>query len=36
MFVKTDGTVWSMGNNSRGQLGDGTTTHSLSPIWVEF
>lgn len=25
-FVKTDGTVWTVGNNSKGVYGDGTTT----------
>jgi alpha-tubulin suppressor-like RCC1 family protein len=30
--VKSDGTVWTWGNNSNGQLGNGTTTNSSSPI----
>jgi alpha-tubulin suppressor-like RCC1 family protein len=29
--VKTDGTLWTWGNNSSGQLGDGTVTHKSSP-----
>jgi alpha-tubulin suppressor-like RCC1 family protein len=29
--VKTDGTLWTWGNNGSGQLGDGTTTSRLSP-----
>jgi hypothetical protein len=34
MFIKTDGTLWAMGNNSNGQLGDGTTTNRPSPVQV--
>ena len=34
MFVKTDGTLWGMGNNDRGQLGDGSTTQRTSPVQV--
>jgi alpha-tubulin suppressor-like RCC1 family protein len=30
-LVKTDGTLWTWGNNSSGQLGDGTVTHKSSP-----
>ena len=31
MIVKTDGTLWATGDNSFGQLGDGTTANSLTP-----
>jgi formylglycine-generating enzyme required for sulfatase activity len=34
MFVKTDGTLWGMGYNSNGQLGDGTSTNRTSPVQV--
>ena len=32
--LKPDGTVWSWGRNSSGQLGDGTTTQRNSPVKV--
>ena len=32
--MKNDGIVWAWGNNSSGQLGDGTTTNRLTPIQV--
>jgi alpha-tubulin suppressor-like RCC1 family protein len=32
---KGDGTVWAWGNNSTGQLGDGTTTNRLAPVQVQ-
>ena len=32
--LKRDGTLWSWGNNWAGQLGDGTTTNSRSPLRV--
>jgi alpha-tubulin suppressor-like RCC1 family protein len=33
-IVKTDGTLWSWGNNSRGQLGHGDTVYKSSPTQV--
>ena len=32
--LKNDGTVWAWGLNSSGQLGDGTTTDSYTPVQV--
>jgi alpha-tubulin suppressor-like RCC1 family protein len=32
--LKADGTVWAWGNNSNGQLGDGTTTYRSTPVQV--
>lgn len=34
LFVTADGTLWAMGLNSSGQLGDGTTTMRTSPVPV--
>ena len=34
LALKSDGTVWSWGDNSNGQLGDGTTTQKLTPVQV--
>ncbi|MDP2599446.1 MAG: Ig-like domain-containing protein, partial [Deltaproteobacteria bacterium] len=33
-FLKSDGTVWTTGGNTRGQLGDNTTTVRNSPVQV--
>lgn len=32
--VRSDGTLWTWGNNTAGQLGDGTTTTRISPVQV--
>jgi len=34
LFVRRDGTVWSVGRNDFGQLGDGTTTDRFAPVQV--
>jgi alpha-tubulin suppressor-like RCC1 family protein len=31
VFVKTDNTLWSMGHNGSGQLGDNTTNNRSTP-----
>lgn len=33
-FVKSDGTLWAMGWNADGQLGDGTTTSRSVPVQI--
>ncbi|MBP1905617.1 alpha-tubulin suppressor-like RCC1 family protein [Paenibacillus turicensis] len=33
--VKTDGSVWTWGNNAQGQLGDGTKTNKTTAVQVE-
>jgi formylglycine-generating enzyme required for sulfatase activity len=34
MILMADGTVWGMGKNSSGQLGDGSTSNRLSPVQI--
>jgi len=34
LAVRSDGSVWAWGYNSRGQLGDGTTTTRRTPVQV--
>jgi len=33
-MIKTDGTLWGMGKNDEGQLGDGTVIHRSSPVQI--
>ena len=35
LYVKNDGSLWAMGRNNYGQLGDGTTTDRSIPIEIE-
>ncbi len=34
LFLKSDGTVWAVGNNGSGQLGDGTFVSRCTPVQV--
>ncbi|MCB1131654.1 MAG: RCC1 repeat-containing protein, partial [Verrucomicrobiae bacterium] len=34
LFIRTDGSLWAMGYNGYGQLGDGTTTDRSNPIQI--
>ena len=34
LAIKTDGTLWAWGRNHVGQIGDGTTTDSYTPIQI--
>ena len=33
-FIKTDGSLWAMGKNQQGQLGDGTSQDKHSPVKI--
>jgi alpha-tubulin suppressor-like RCC1 family protein len=34
MYVKTDGSMWGVGYNGDGQLGDGTTEDKYKPVQI--
>lgn len=34
LAVKSDGTIWSWGDNKYGRLGDGTTTYRATPVQI--
>ena len=35
LYVRSDGSLWAMGSNIYGQLGDGTTTNRSTPVQIE-
>ena len=35
LYVKSDGSLWAMGGNNYGQLGDGTTSNRNVPVQIE-
>ena len=35
LFIKQDGSLWAMGINSSGQLGDGTNGNKSTPVQIE-
>ncbi len=35
LFIRLNGTLWSVGHNVKGQLGDGTTTPRPAPVQVQ-
>ncbi|HCQ16391.1 MAG TPA: hypothetical protein DIU20_09025, partial [Cryomorphaceae bacterium] len=36
MFVAKNGSIWACGDNSEGELGDGTTTDRITPVQVSL
>jgi alpha-tubulin suppressor-like RCC1 family protein len=36
VYLKSDGTVWAVGDNDYGQLGDGTKTKRRNPVQVKY
>jgi|GEM_PF-1963874 len=36
LFLRQDGSVWAVGDNDAGQLGDGTLQRSLTPVQVKM
>ena len=35
LFIKSDGSLWAMGRNTYGGLGDGTTSNRANPVQME-
>jgi alpha-tubulin suppressor-like RCC1 family protein len=34
LYIKTDGTLWAIGYNNNGQLGDGATDSRSTPVYI--
>ena len=34
-YLRSNGSLWAMGRNNYGQLGDGTTTDRTTPVQIE-
>lgn len=35
VVIKKDGSLWAWGQNSRGELGNGSNKDSNAPVWID-